>query len=222
LEPTLTFDYKITESDTLNSYKKNAYYDTFIYHKTDGDELTYYDNTMMCKGMMPTKFFVHFNLCDTLFISDSLSGITSNYYYRRMTILRAELILHPNIENEVYPLDGSIGIKPYLAVSDSVNSANPETPFEYNADYIPYGKTTTDSLDTPVFKIDVTSAVQTMVAGKYVNDSSNYDYTNYGLIFKMIMENQTLEYLKFHTNDDAPDDLDKPTLVIKYVVPNFD
>jgi len=60
-----------------------------------------------------------------------------------------------------------------------------------------------------------------MVAGKYVNDSSNYDYTNYGLIFKMFMENQTLEYINFYTNDNAPDDLNKPTLVIKYVVPNF-
>ena len=219
-EPTLTFDYKITESDTLQSYSRNSYYDTFIYHKIDNGNLNYFDNAMMCKGMMPTKFFTHFNINDTLFISDSLSGITSNYDYKRMSILKAELILHPNIENDTYPLDASIGIKPYLVISDSVNSANPEIPFEYNVDYISYGKTSTDSLNTPIFKIDVTSAIQTMISGKYINSGSENNYTNYGLIFKMITENQSLKYIRFYTND-ATDELNRPKIVIKYVIPIF-
>ncbi len=219
-EPTLSFDYKITEQDTVLHYTKKAYNDVFIYHKANDENLDYFNSRIIIKGIFPTSSYIHFNLPDSIFLNDDQSGINDEYDLRRITVLRSELLLHYKDENQ-YPLDGSIDVKPYLVVSDSAIGQNPTLPLEYSKDYIPYGKTSTDSLNSGEFKIDVTSVVQAIISKNYVNSGQQNDYTNSGLVLKTLKENISFEGSEFYGTD--CNDVDKrPKLIIKYLAPKFD
>ena len=221
LKPTLSFDYKITETDTIVShYSKAANYDTFIYHKVGDENLAYFNNDIKLSGMMPTASFIHFNISDTMFINDPQSGIFNENDYHRITVLRAELYLYPEEQNS-FPAEGNMSIRPYLVISDSVSSDNPTLPLDFGTDYISYGKTTVDTLNATMYKIDVTYAVQSIISGTYTNTGVFGECKNYGIVLKTLKENLSYEYLNFLGLQEA-DETKRPKLVIKYVAPNFD
>ncbi len=220
IEPTLSFDYKITADDTLMHYQKNSYYDTFIYHKIDNGDLQYFNNKIFLSGIMPTASYIHFNLPDSLFFSESNNEIDNHYESKRITVLRAELLLYPK-EEQNYPLNSDFTIKPYLVISDSANSQNPNTPLEYRTDYISYGKVSDDSLYVEEFKIDVTSVVQSIIAGTYVNSEEEFECNNYGMLLKTLKENVSFANIEFYSIV-AQEVEKRPKLVIKYITPKFD
>ncbi|MCD4817785.1 MAG: hypothetical protein K8S23_03735 [Candidatus Cloacimonetes bacterium] len=231
----LEFDFLGAEADTSVHYTSanSSAYDAFIYHKTDGDELQYYDDKLLVKNVFPTKMFLKFDITDELFIdsestgitflNSDISGIQDSTDFHRTRVNKATLILH-RIEENSYSLAGNYSLKPYLAIDENIDIDNPETPFVYSEDYISYGDASygeidSDSLFTSQIEIDVTDIVQTMFSGSYDSLGDTNTYENYGMIIKSIYENYDFLLIDFYTNDESVDEVLRPKLKIIYTPP---
>ena len=145
--------------------------------------------------------------------------MNNDYDLKRITVLRADLILYPKETN--YPINELVEIKPYLVISKSAVSENPDIPLEYRTDYISYGKISSDSLYTDEFSIDVTSIIQAIISGTYINAGEESECKNYGIVLKTIKENISLENIEFYGIETQEEDR-RPKLIIKYVTQKFD
>ena len=176
--PTLTFEYKITEADTLYTTETiQTCYDCMIFETDNVYEK--WEDELKISNIQPINIYTKFNVPDSLFLKnytvvDSMvmpDEIPVEIFLQRITINKAELILN-NDGTNAYPISGSTYLNPYFVVSDTINidSANLDIPllsFEDVDDL--YISSSTDTLQTDQIVIDVTKIIQYYISGEYDN-----------------------------------------------------
>jgi len=188
LKPFITYDYQETDIDTITTQTVYASHDITIFY-TD-DEYTAFPDQLILSDMQPIKMFMKFEVPDSIFIPVEIED--PELYMQRLTINKAELILH-NSENNQYPIYGTIYIDPYIVTTDTVdlNYTDPYSPFMSSDDYEDiYIASSSDSLGTEKFAIDITKILQKLTAG---------EYENYGIMLKSIYECRDFIHLEFET-----------------------
>ncbi len=180
VQPHLYFTYK-TVSDTIDvTYYRVPAYDTFIvYEEISNEEIS----GLRISNISPTRMFLKFNLPQNLF-----PGINSVSDYQKLTINKAELVLHTETDSK-YLTDHAFSFYPYL-----VTSENPELPISSDNYISLSGSTvTTDSLQyDKELRINVTPIIQAITSG---------DKDNYGIIVKSLKEGKNFDNIDFQTDD---------------------
>ena len=190
LKPFITYEYQETEADTLITNTVYASHDITIFY-TD-DEYATFPGQLILSDMQPIKMFMKFVIPDSIFMPAENVIEDTTLFMQRLTINKAELILH-NSENNLYPIGGTIYIDPYIVTTDTVdlNYIDPYSPFMTSDDYEDlYIASSSDSLGTEEFKIDITKILQKLTAG---------EYENYGIMLKSIYECRDFIHLEFET-----------------------
>ncbi len=180
VQPHLSFTYR-TATDTVDvTYFRPPAYDTFIINEQiSTDEI----QGLTISNISPTRMFFKFNLPQNLF-----PGINSNSEYQKLTVNKAELVLHTELSDK-YLTDHAFSFYPYL-----VTSENPDLPIS-SENYISLsGSTvTTDSLEyDKELRINITPIVQAITSG---------DKDNYGIIVKSLKEGKNFDNIDFQTDD---------------------
>jgi hypothetical protein len=206
----LTFSYTAADIDTVVEFSASFTSDTFIY-ATD-EEYQHFNNELKISNIQPIKMFMQFDISDSVFINYEDSGIENSDDYHRMTINKAELILTTSDLND-YPLDGSINITPYLVLADTLDLENTSVPLLLSDQYESmYDGTSSDSLNTDNFAIDIKYIVQYITAGEKENK---------GIMIESIHENKDFLHVSFA--DMCFEDIEKrPKLRIIYTPPYLD
>ena len=204
------FSYISPDADTLKEFSANFTSDTFIY-ETD-EEFQRFSNELKISNIQPVKMFMEFDISDSVFFNYPNSGITNADDYRRMTINKVELILSPSEFND-YPLDGTLIVTPYLVLADSLNLTDNSAPVLQEDDYESFfDGTSSDSLTTESFAIDMKYIVQYITSGERENK---------GIMIESIYENK--DFLNLAFADICYQDLEKrPKLRIIYTPPYLD
>ncbi len=189
LRPFITYEYQETEADTLITNTVYASHDITIFY-TD-EEYTTFPDQLILSDMQPIKIFMKFEVPDSIFTTTAENIVEDTaLFMQRLTINKAELILH-NSENDHYPIYGTIYIDPYIVTTDTVdlNYTDPYSPFMTSDDYEDlYIASSSDSLGTEEFTIDITKIIQKLTAG---------EYENYGIMLKSIYECRDFIHLEF-------------------------
>jgi hypothetical protein len=223
--PILTFDYFHAQQDSMVSFtsSNNLASDTVIYKRDEAVQLI--EGELRLANMFPTRMYLKFDITADMFINPVLSeidflgnidtGIYTEHDFKRMNIIKAELVLTRKIEND-YLLRGDL--RPYLVVDERLHSENVELPITYPDDYILYGKSTNINELQFQHKIDITTIVQTLTSGNYDNSGDTFLYENQGFIIKSTNDNYDLQYLDFYTST-AENEAYRPYLKIIYIPP---
>ncbi|MCK4312922.1 MAG: hypothetical protein KAW88_09330, partial [Candidatus Cloacimonetes bacterium] len=189
LKPFITYDYQETDTDTLITNTVYASHDITIFY-TD-DEYTTFPGQLILSNIQPIKMFMKFDLPDSIFTNEIESDIQDTVLFiQRLTINKADLILKNNGVN-AYPLDGTIYIDPFIMTADSTSLNWDDTSFpllsedDYEDLYI---SSSSDSLTSEEFKVDIMKIVQSFTSG---------EYDNYGVMLKSIYENKDFIHLEF-------------------------
>ncbi|RLC52970.1 MAG: hypothetical protein DRZ79_00280 [Candidatus Cloacimonadota bacterium] len=202
--PLLTFDYFTVQEDTMKTYSAAPVSDTFIF--SSDNDYAKFENRIIISDIQPIKTFIKFNISDSVFMNYENSGIENNDDFRRMTINRAELIFHKT-EEDFYLSGDELILRPYPVLSE-----NPDIPFVYGEDYEYLMGSSSDSLNTDEFVVDVTAIVQKITSG---------DYENHGFLLKSIFENKDYSYVEFASKNYQEEAL-RPFLRIIYTPPFLD
>ncbi len=202
--PKLCFDIQETETDTLISYQEKFNHDTFIY--SSDDIYSIYSDEIKISNIQPIKSFLKFNTDNSLFTNEYSELITdTTTFIQQLTINKAKLILTSKNEN-LYPLSGSISIEPFLVTLDIPDTTNSETPIINSEDIEDlYIISSTDSLNSDEFKIDITKIIQAFTSGEYENN---------GIILKSVSENNNFIHEEF--------DIDETKIEIIFTPPYLD
>ncbi|MCD4796566.1 MAG: DNRLRE domain-containing protein, partial [Candidatus Cloacimonetes bacterium] len=199
--PTLYFDFRETEEDTLSNETSLPSNDGFVY-KTD-DIYQKFQTRLILSNIQPIRMFTKFDLPDTLFTNQESIEDTASYL-QRLTINKAELILSNNNSSQ-YPLEGTIYIDPYIVTSDTLNFDDTSYPMLSDDDYEDlYITSSSDSLTSDEFVVDITKIIQAYTSG---------EYENYGIMLMSIYENRNFINLEFDT---------EPTIRIIFTPPYLD
>lgn len=189
LKPFITYDYQETDTDTLITNTVYSSHDITIFY-TD-DEYTTFPGQLILSNIQPIKMFMKFDLPDSIFTNEIESDIQDTVLFiQRLTINKADLILKNNGVN-AYPLDGTIYIDPFIMTADSTSLNWDDTSFpllsedDYEDLYI---SSSSDSLTSEEFKVDIMKIVQSFTSG---------EYDNYGVMLKSIYENKDFIHLEF-------------------------
>lgn len=206
----LRFSYVSPEVDTLVDFSSKFTSDTFIY-ETD-QQFQRFNNELKVSNIQPIKIFLEFDISDSVFINYPNSGIDNADDYRRMSINKAELILSA-AEFSDYPLSGSMNLTPYLVLADTLeledNSSPPLLEDQYES---LYDGTSSDSLTSENFTIDMKYIVQFITSGERENK---------GIMIESIYENRDFRNITFA--DICYQDIEKrPKLRIIYTPPYLD
>lgn len=188
LRPFITYEYQETDLDTLVTNTVYASHDITIFY-TDNEYATF-PGQLILSDMQPIKMFMKFDIPDSIFMPAEIEY--PDLYMQRLTINKAELILHNSGINQ-YPIYGTIYIDPFIVTTDTVdlNYTDPYSPFMTSDDYEDlYIASSSDSLGTEEFKIDITKILQKLTAG---------EYENYGIMLKSIYECRDFIHLEFET-----------------------
>ena len=189
LKPFITYDYQETETDTFATKTVYASHDITIFY-TD-DEYATFPDQLILSDIQPIKMFMKFEIPDSIFMAVENEVIEDpELYMQRLTINKAELILY-NSGNNQYPIGGTIYIDPFIVTTDTVglNYTDPYSPFMSSDDYEDiYISSSSDSLGTEEFSIDITKILQNLTAG---------EYENYGIMLKSIYECRDFMHLEF-------------------------
>jgi hypothetical protein len=206
----LSFSYFSPDADTLKDFSASFTSDTFIY-ETD-QEFQRFTNELKISNIQPVKIYMEFDICDSVFINYPNSGITNADDYRRMTINKVELILSASEFND-YPIDGTVIVTPYLVLADSLEMDDYSVPLLQEDQYESfYDGTSSDSLNTESFAIDMKYIVQYITSGERENK---------GIMIKSIYENK--DFLNINFADICYQDVEKrPKLRIIYTPPYLD
>lgn len=190
--PSISFDYKVTEDDTLESYYQNVDHDVFIY--SSDEQYSIFDSTIKLSNIQPIKSIIQFEIEESLFTDPDILGDyvieDTTSYLQQLTINSAELVLSSMTE-ENYPLSGTMYIKPNLVLLDSLQLVN--QPILTTDDYT--GLTTnsySDSLGSDEFKIDITSIFQTFLSNEYENN---------GIVLESLYEDKNFIHQEFKTDE---------------------
>jgi len=211
LNPVMKFDYYLSNADTtLSVYEGEVDRDAFIYSY---DELyNCYDDQLILSNIRPIRIFVEFDFTDSMFINIEGSNIMNADDFRRMTINRAEIILHRK-EDDIYPLNSTLTTSGYNLLTDSLYFDDNSIPLVGDGDYESLGDgTNADSLNADNHKINITNILQYYCGG---------GKENYGILIRSIYENKDLTHISFATKDD-PDLEKRPQLKIIYTPPYLD
>ncbi|MBT3756134.1 MAG: hypothetical protein HOD64_08920 [Candidatus Cloacimonetes bacterium] len=173
--PTLTFEYKITEADTSYTTETiQTCYDCMIF-ETD-NIYDKWEDELKISNIQPINIYTKFNILESAFVDVlpfdyEIANNDTALFLQRITINKAELILNNNGTNS-YPISGSTYLNPYFVISDTLNfdPANLDIPllsFEDVDDL--YISSSTDTLQTDQIIIDVTKIIQYYISGEYEN-----------------------------------------------------
>jgi len=191
LKPFITYDYQETETDTFATQTVYVSHDITLFYTND--EYTNFPNQLILSDMQPIKMFMKFDIPDSIFTVPQENIIEDTaLYMQRLTINKAELILY-NSGNNQYPIGGTIYIDPFIVTTDTVdlNYTDPYSPLMTSDDYDDlYISSSSDSLGTDEFKMDITKILQKLTAG---------EYENYGIMLKSIYECRDFMHLEFET-----------------------
>jgi hypothetical protein len=192
--PRLYFEYRETEEDTLTTYYRTATHDITLF---DYDEqYQVFENKLIASNIQPIKMLTKFDIPPSIFTDvDSLAPSPTDtlefeLYKQRISINRAELILEFECDSP-YPIDASINLDPYLMVVDSTawNLTDPSIPMLANEDYEdPYITSTTDSLTSEAFAVNITAIMQDFVSG---------EEENLGIMIRSLYENRDFRHTEF-------------------------
>ena len=202
--PKLYFDYQETEEDTtISTYNRTPTHDVFIY-ETDID-YQIFDSLLIFSNIQPVKMYMKFDLPDSIFTNEAESDIQDTILFiHRLTINKADLILKNNGVN-AYPLDGTIYIDPFIMISEDLNLEDPSFPMLLKDNYEDlYISSSSDSLTSEEFKVDIIKIIQAFTSG---------EYDNYGVMLKSIYENKDFIHLEFNL---------EPEIQITFVPPYLD
>ncbi|MCK4694892.1 MAG: DNRLRE domain-containing protein [Candidatus Cloacimonetes bacterium] len=201
--PKLYFDFRETEEDTVSTYNRTPTHDVFIY-ETDND-YSKWENQLILSNIQPIKMYMKFDLPDSIFTNEIDSDIQDTILFiQRLTINKADLILKNNGVN-AYPLDGTIYIDPFIMISENINLEDPSFPMLSEDDYEDlYISSSSDSLTSEEFKVDIIKIVQSFTSG---------EYENHGVMLKSIYENKDFIHLEFNL---------EPEIQITFVPPYLD
>ena len=201
--PKLYFDFRETEEDTVSTYNRTPTHDVFIY-ETDND-YSKWENQLILSNIQPIKMYMKFDLPDSIFTNEIDSDIQDTILFiQRLTINKADLILKNNGVN-AYPLDGTIYIDPFIMISEDLNLEDPSFPMLLKDNYEDlYISSSSDSLTSEEFKVDIIKIIQAFTSG---------EYDNYGVMLKSIYENKDFIHLEFNL---------EPEIQITFVPPYLD
>ncbi|MDO9577527.1 MAG: hypothetical protein Q7J16_06540 [Candidatus Cloacimonadales bacterium] len=211
--PRLYFDYQETEEDTLVTNYRTPGNDILIYEKDDVYQI--FENKLIASNIQPIKMLTRFAIPESIFTSvDTFTISFDEFYMQRLTINRAELILTFDCANP-YPLDGTISLDPYLMVSDSTawNLTDPSLPMLNSEDYEdPYISSTSDSLNSAAFAVNITKIIQDMVSG---------EKDNYGIMIRSLYENHDFRHTEFFYDENDLTNTKNPRIEIIFTPPYF-
>ncbi|MCD6176719.1 MAG: hypothetical protein J7K29_02665 [Candidatus Cloacimonetes bacterium] len=189
--PILTFEYRETEEDTLITKTIQTCYDCMIY-ETNNNYIKW-ENELKISNIQPINIYTKFDIMESIF-TDVLPAdyIIENadtaLFMQRITINKAELILNNNGAN-TYPIGGSIYLSPYFVTSESLNLIDPEIPLLTNDDIDDlYISSSTDTLNSEQFVIDITKVIQYYISGEYENN---------GIVIKSLNVNDNFIHTEF-------------------------
>lgn len=192
--PILTFEYRETEEDILTTETIQTCYDCMIYETDNIFEK--WENELKISNIQPINIYTKFEVPDSLFldgytiVDDKVMpyDIPVETFLQRFTINRAELILNNNDAN-IYPIGGSIYLSPYFVTAETLNLIDPEIPLLTNDDIDDlYISSSTDTLNSEQFTIDITKIIQYYVSG---------EYDNYGIVIKSLNVNDDFIHTEF-------------------------
>ncbi|MFC1898500.1 hypothetical protein ACFLYJ_02900 [Candidatus Cloacimonadota bacterium] len=192
--PRLYFDYRETEEDTLVTYYRVPTHDVMIYD-SDADYQVFTDK-LIASNVQPIKMFTKFDIPASIFTDVDSSApspadtLEFQLYKQRLTIARAELILAFECADP-YPLDVSINLDPYIMVTGELNLTDPSIPMLDSEAYDDlYITSTSDSLTSDAFKINITRIMQNLV-------SNPDEYENFGIMIRSLYENRDFRHTEF-------------------------
>ena len=189
--PILTFEYRETAEDTLITKTIQTCYDCMIYETDNNYEK--WENELKISNIQPINIYTKFDIMESIF-TDVLpadyviADDDTILFLQRITINRAELILNNDGVN-TYPLDGSISLSPYFVTSDTINTDITEIPLLTNDDIDDlYISSTTDTLNSEQFIINITKVIQYYISGEYDNN---------GIVIKSLNVNDNFIHTEF-------------------------
>ncbi len=189
--PILTFEYRETEEDTLITKTIQTCYDCMIY-ETDNNYIEW-ENELKISNIQPINIYTKFDILESIFtdalpIDYVIADDDTSLFLQRITINRAELILNNDGVNS-YPLYGSISLSPYFVTSDTINTDLPEIPLLTDDDIDDiYISSSTDTLNSEQFTINITKVIQYYISGEYENN---------GIVLKSLNVNDNFIHTEF-------------------------
>ena len=173
--PTLTFEYKLTEADTsFTTETIQTCYDCMIFDTNNIYEK--WEGELKISNIQPINIYTKFDVLESIFVDElpidyEIADDDTALFLQRITINKAELILDNNGSNS-YPTSGSTYLSPYFVVSDTINldPTNLDIPllsFEDVDDL--YISSSTDTLQIDQIAIDITKVIQYYISGEYIN-----------------------------------------------------
>ena len=195
--PRLVFDYTDEDNEEV-SFDKIISADTFI--SITDDQYEIFQNQIIFSNIQPIRSYINFKLEKSYF-----EGITDSLEFKRITINKAELCFIRKTDNEYFD-EGTITIKPYLVIADTIDINDTTKPMISDNDYESYytiaSKDSLHSATTKEFKIDISKLVQGIISD---------DIVNKGILLRSVYESMDLKHLEFETVT--------PELRIIYTVP---
>jgi hypothetical protein len=213
--PALSFNYKIETSDEeYTAWSSSIIYDGMLYNSRDADleDFEVYADSLILRNISPTKMFIGLDIGAEAFISGQDStGINDEADFNRMTINKAILVLQA--KSDKYLSDNKVVVMPYL-MTDTNWVATPAAGnipvYDEQFEYISGTSTTTDSLKSGIYRINITKAIQA-----YISDGDGY--TGFGLVLFSSRENRDFSIVRFYNQ--FAEDLKRPYIEIYYTPP---
>lgn len=213
--PRLYFDYRETEEDTLITYYRTPTHDVLIYDSDDVYQI--FEDKLIASNIQPIKMLTKFDIPASIFTEvDYFNTVIEDtlLYLQRLTINRAELIL--SYENDFpYPLEATINLDPYLVIVDSTdwNLTDPYLPLLSSDDYQdPYISSSSDSLNSAAFAVNITGIIQKIVAG---------EAENFGIMIRSLYENRDFRHTEFFYDENDLSNPKNPKINIIFTPPYF-
>lgn len=207
--PSLKFNYISSEADSMLTYEEEVSSDIILSEKIDGDntEFEKFENELKISNILPVKMYMNIDFSAETMI-ENLQNINTTEDLRRMTINKAEIILHKQLE-EQFPERTIFTLRPYVVTSEDATF-----PPNYYEDYtfVSYSNDSTVDSEEDKYSLDITKILQKIVA-------EEIDY--YGLIFRSLEEDADFEFIKFATKFNNDENL-RPAIRIIYTTPVLD
>jgi len=213
--PELKFSYKVEASDVeYTEWNSSIVYDGMFYTSTadDLEDFEVYGDSLILRNISPTKMFIGLDISlEDFIIAGDTTGINTLAEFNKMTVNRAELVLQA--KSDRYFSSNMIYVVPYL-LTDSTWVETPEDGnipvYEEQFEYVSGTSTTSDSLESNEFRIDITETLQA-----YINDGDDID--GFGIIIFSARENRDFSIVRFYNQ--SAEESKQPYIELTYTPP---
>ncbi|MCF7918341.1 MAG: hypothetical protein K9N06_00325 [Candidatus Cloacimonetes bacterium] len=216
--PGLSFNYKTeTIDEEFTSWSSSVVYDATLFtsREEDLEDFEVYGDSLLLRNMSPTKMFLGLDISavdiiNVLHEQDS-TYIFTDEDFNRMTVNKATLVLQA--KSDKYLSNDKIYVMPYL-MTDSIWVATPEAGnipvYQEQFEYISGTSTTSDSLESGEYRVDITEVLQAY----FVEDDNN---SGFGIVFFSARESRDLSQVRFYNQFD--EELKRPYIELYFTPP---